>query len=549
MHMLGHRMNVKALNLSDSLFFLPLFFTATVLGISSPALSSELPEREGALTPSTTLASTSLAQIVTVDELSDVRTTDWAHKALEKLVNRYNCLVGYPDGSFLGNQPLSRFEFAAGLHACLDSLRTQAIPLSEEELQLVERLQSTFAADLLVLDRRLNSLDTRIERLEDQKFSPSTKLSGQLVVGLQGRTDNAADFFPVDGVRDLEDPGTNVNLITNAQLSLVSKLSPRSFFLIGLAGGDGSTAPRLNNDVTLSFEADSNNNVEISDLSYRHIIGDSFSVIAGTNGVNAVNVFRGTNRVEGAGFGSLSAFAQRNPVINVGAGSGGIGFDWQINPRVSLQSVYSASNASSDLFGDGTSVAAQLVATPVDELDIAFHYVNAHSPFGVLGTGVGDDQVAVLNTADLRVPLNTNAFGATVAWDISPNVTLGGWFGYTNSSISDQPGNVETTNWMTSLTVSDLFGEGNLAGLYVGQPPKITNSDLPLGSNIPNLLAGGPGSSGGQPGTTTHIESFFRYSISKNVFITPGVIAILNPANTPDSESIVIGVIRTTMVF
>ena len=168
MHMLGHRMNVKALNLSDSLFFLPLFFTATVLGISSPALSSELPEREGALTPSTTLASTSLAQIVTVDELSDVRTTDWAHKALEKLVNRYNCLVGYPDGSFLGNQPLSRFEFAAGLHACLDSLRTQAIPLSEEELQLVERLQSTFAADLLVLDRRLNSLDTRIERLEDQ---------------------------------------------------------------------------------------------------------------------------------------------------------------------------------------------------------------------------------------------------------------------------------------------------------------------------------------------------------------------------------------------
>jgi len=30
-----------------------------------------------------------------------------------------NCLVGDPNGNFRGNQPVTRYEFAAGLNACL----------------------------------------------------------------------------------------------------------------------------------------------------------------------------------------------------------------------------------------------------------------------------------------------------------------------------------------------------------------------------------------------------------------------------------------------
>jgi len=136
-----------------------------------------------------------------------------------------------------------------------------------------------------------------------------------------------------------------------------------------------------------------------------------------------------------------------------------------------------------------------------------------------------------------------------VAWRITPGLTLGSWGGYTTSGIPGESGNVETTNWMVFLNFPDLLGEGNLGGIYVGQPPKIVSSDLPIGQNIPDLLAGGEGDSGGQPGTTTHVELFYRYRLSTNITITPGVIVIFNPANTPDNDTITIGGIRTTLTF
>ncbi|HEY9804924.1 MAG TPA: carbohydrate porin, partial [Candidatus Obscuribacterales bacterium] len=105
------------------------------------------------------------------------------------------------------------------------------------------------------------------------------------------------------------------------------------------------------------------------------------------------------------------------------------------------------------------------------------------------------------------------------------------------------------TNWMAFLNFPDLFGEGNLGGIYVGQPPKITESDLPAGQNIPNLLAGGAGTEGDQPGTTTHVEVFYRYRVSDNITLTPGFILLFNPGNTPDSDTVGIGALRTTFTF
>lgn len=46
--------------------------------------------------------------------------TDWAFQALQSLVKRYSCIAGYPNGTFRGNRALTRYEFAAGLNACLE---------------------------------------------------------------------------------------------------------------------------------------------------------------------------------------------------------------------------------------------------------------------------------------------------------------------------------------------------------------------------------------------------------------------------------------------
>jgi hypothetical protein len=62
------------------------------------------------------------SQVTSVSQLSDVQPTDWAFQALQSLVERYGCIVGYPDRTYRGNRALTRYEFAAGLNACMDRI-------------------------------------------------------------------------------------------------------------------------------------------------------------------------------------------------------------------------------------------------------------------------------------------------------------------------------------------------------------------------------------------------------------------------------------------
>ena len=62
----------------------------------------------------------SLSQVTSVSQFSDVQPTDWAFQALQSLVERYGCIAGYPNATYRGNRALTRYEFAAGLNACLD---------------------------------------------------------------------------------------------------------------------------------------------------------------------------------------------------------------------------------------------------------------------------------------------------------------------------------------------------------------------------------------------------------------------------------------------
>ena len=58
-------------------------------------------------------------QVNSVSQLFDVKPTDWAFQALQSLVERYGCIAAYPDKTYQGNSTLTRYEFAAGLNACI----------------------------------------------------------------------------------------------------------------------------------------------------------------------------------------------------------------------------------------------------------------------------------------------------------------------------------------------------------------------------------------------------------------------------------------------
>jgi hypothetical protein len=500
-----------------------------------------------------------MAQVTSVSQLNDVQPRDWAFAALQSLVERYNCIAGYPNNLFRGDRAVTRYEFAAGLNACLDRINqiisaATAESVTRADLATIQRLQTEFSSELATLRGRIDSLEVRTAEIEANQFSPTTKLSGLAVVGIQGRTGNRADINPRDGVKDTEDTGTNTNVISLSLLSLTSQLTPRSYLYTGLLQGIGSTEPRFGNDGVLGYEYPTDNLI-ISDLNYHWLVTDKLALMVGTEGVNMTTAFRGPNRYESGATGPLSYFAQRNPILNMGFGRGGIALDWQFAKRASLQALYSSNtpgdpNGRNGLFDGNTTTGVQLLLTPIDEVDVSLYYVNNYASDGCLLTFVGDECLTATNeTTGQSAPLQTNAYGATVNWQISPRVTVGAWGGYTKSHIPGRSGNVETTNYMVFLNFPDLFAKGNLGGIYIGQPPKITSSTLPVGNNVPDFINTGLGRAGGQPGTTTQIEVFYRFQLTDNISITPGIIHILEPGHTPDSDPITIGILRSTFLF
>jgi hypothetical protein len=514
--------------------------------------------------PSSFLPTDPMAQVTSVSQLKDVQPTDWAFAALQSLVERYGCIAGYPNSNYRGNRALSRYEFAAGVNACLDRINeliTTATNdlLTREDLAVLQKLQSEFAPELATLRGRVDSLETKTAEIAANQFSTTTKLSGLLIVGIQGRTKNRGDVNPRDGQKDTDDAGTNINVMSLAQLYLTSQITPRSYLFTGLLAGSGRTTPRFTNsvsrnDVLLGYEFPTDSLI-ISDLNFHWLVTDKLAVMVGTEGVSMPSAFRGPNRVESAATGPLSYFAQRNPILNMGYGHGGIAIDWQFAKRASLQAIYTSyqpgnPGKGTGLFDGNTTTGVQLLLTPTDTVDFSLYYVNNYSSDGCLLTFVGDECLTAVNTTTGKsAPLQTNAVGATVTWQISPRISAGAWGGYTKSYIPGRSGNVETTNYMVFLNFPDLFAKGNLGGIYIGQPPKITSSNLSVGDNVPDFINTGLGRAGGQPGTTTQIEAFYRFQLSDNISITPGIIHILEPGQTPNSDSVTIGILRSTFSF
>ena len=506
-----------------------------------------------------------MSQVTSVSQLQDVQPSDWAFGALQSLVERYGCIAGYTDGTYLGNRSISRYEFATGLNACLEKIN-DAMPaagyayannkintVNNEDLISLQRLQGEFKAELQQLQQRVEAVEKQTSELQGNRFSTTTRLFGQAIFSVQGTNSPDVDLFPRDGVPERQGK-TNLTFTSSAQLTLATSFTGRDLLLTGMSAGNlGSNASLLSTNMgRLGFESNTDNNLVISDLSYRFLASNNLGIVVGTAGVNPINTFRGISPLEGSSDGAISLFGQRNPILSIGNGSGGIGFDWQISDRISLQGVYSAEipNFPGDtkqggLFGGRYTAGAQLSLAPTNNIDIGVHYLYSHSPDGLLGGGIGDSQL-ISPFAD-PTAFDTQAIGATVAWRINPNLHLGGWGGFTSSKPSNLSGSVETTNWMVFAAFPNLLRSGNLGGVLVGQPPKITSSTLPDGFNFPNFSDGG--TAGGRSDTSIHVEVFYRAQLSDNIALTPGLFVIFNPDHNAANDALIVGTLRASFRF
>ena len=119
----------------------------------------------------------SVAQGASIRDFSDVYPTDWAYQALAELVETYGCVGGYPDGAFRGEQPITRYEMAAILSACLESMSAKMDMMEDsmENMENMEMLKAEFSEELIALKGTVDDLEAKVSALEETQFSTTTK--------------------------------------------------------------------------------------------------------------------------------------------------------------------------------------------------------------------------------------------------------------------------------------------------------------------------------------------------------------------------------------
>lgn len=117
----------------------------------------------------------------------DVPMNHWAYDAIGQLA-AHGILSGYPDGTYKGKQPTTRYEMASALARALAVVdMTKA---SKQDVEMLKKLVVEFKDELEALGVRVDDLDERVKVLEDRLGG--WKLSGVLRLDIRNYGDRDA---------------------------------------------------------------------------------------------------------------------------------------------------------------------------------------------------------------------------------------------------------------------------------------------------------------------------------------------------------------------
>lgn len=473
------------------------------------------------------------APVTSVSQLSDVQPSDWALQALQSLIERYGCIAGYPDGAYRGNRALTRYEFAAGMYTCLNSLAERIGQVSPDELATIRRLQNEFAAELATLRGRVETLEARTTELEANQFSTTTKLQGTVIIAPQ--------------YGEFGDGAGRATAIAFALLSLNTSFTGDDLLSTQLAvgnnGQDALTGAGLgsgpgNSEVFLGGGDDERLGVPVVDPGqvsytefpsqpYLYALYYTFRPIPDLAITLGPKVYP-SYFVDFNSYANLftsdfsSGFFVNNPLIVTNYvdfyGGAGAAIDWNFGGGpVTLRAVYnsvdSAIFATTDtgggLFGDPYQGTVELEFSPGDVFAVRFQYT---------GAAINDIKY---DTYGVNAELTLGSFG------VFGRYGRGGLDAYGIAAANGIPDTTPET-FMLGVGINDLFMPGSLLGLAVGQP-FIENS-------VGNA-------------TQTNYEAFYRFQLNDNISITPAFMVVTDPGNNGNGSTIYQGLLRTTFSF
>jgi hypothetical protein len=451
-------------------------------------------------------------QVTSITQFSDVRPTDWAYQALENLVQRYGCVAGYPNGTFVGGQAMTRYEAAALLNACLDRVTE-----TTDELQ---RLLKEFKTELIVLTARVDGLDAKVGQLEATQFSTTTKLKGEasfVLGGVPGLETNAGG--------NVGNTAFNYDLRLNFDTSFTGKDLLRTRLRSGNFSSDpfGSSSSLFKLDKAESTD----NSVNIDRLYYQFPVSKSVTLTAGPLVRNTEMAWVPTAyKSEILDF---FAVAGAPGVYNKATGAG-VGVQYAGKGGFVAGLNYVAQNGDDSQTGvfdsDGAlNFLAQVgYRAPQWGVGVGYRYgsegTRPRSYNGLLGAN------GALVDGQESNAVALNAYWQPSKSGIIPSISAA--YGY--NFVSGATGATDATNsdsWMVGLQWSDVFVAGNSAGIAVGQAPSAETAGVD---------------------DATMLEIFYKFQVTDNISITPALFYVDNNQRYQDSNKWG-GVIQTKFTF
>jgi hypothetical protein len=528
-----------------------------------------------------------LSQVTDVNQLRDVEPTAWAYEALKSLVERYGCIVGYPDRTFRGNRALSRWEFAAGLNACMNTMERllqENVAVLREDLDKLKRLAQDFEAELAAMGARVDNLESRVSYLEDHQFSTTTKLFGvatMYVAGAAGNRTATSNIITDQGIKTLR-PAAQIQRQATLQYSSLlslstsfsgtdslsvdlwtSNLTPFSSSIAGFTPNVTGT-----NMSRLSFDAPPyNNSLAIADLIYKFRPFENLSVFIDAVGGEVSGELL-TSTQPFATFApytvSISRFGRFDPIYYQTLARPGIAANYKFNDQLSFGAGFygdfDSGNPQTGLFNGGNAAIAQLAYFPTDTLGMTLVYVRSYNPAGP-GVAVSGQTGSLYadqpfgtnfippgtfgNSGPAPASIATSADHATFGfgWRALPELAFTGDIGFAFAH-AEQPNPAFNVNrgdsatifeWNFGLSLIDLFGQGNVGSLMVGNPYRVISQ----------------GSSGLRPegDTAWHIEAAYKYNLNNNISVQPGFLVVIHPENNNSNPPIWIWQLKTSYFF
>ena len=504
-----------------------------VLKLSPVVLAATFFVSNGAFAAEEITSVDELATVTSVSQLSDVQPSDWAFQSVQSLVERYGCIAGYPNGTFKGNRAMTRYEFAAGLNACLERI-TQLIvvsgngSVSDEDMSTVKKLSEEFQGELATLRGKVDALEYRTEGLEANQFSTTAKLKGEAIFAV-------SDVFGGEDTNVGDD--TNTVLTSRVRLGITSSFNGTDNLSIRLAA---QNTPKLggSNMTRLGFDGDNDNNVEIDELNYSFKPSKNLNVkidaVAAEMQSN-VNTFNPS--LQSSGSGAISRYGRFNPIYRVANGQGAVTVNYGSKKSpLGVTAGYVSNNSddtSTGIFNGDNTFFGQVEFQPSDKLNLGVAYAKAYRGGG--SKLAGDTGSKNANSPFGSVATDANYYSLLASYQLNKKTTLAGWYGFADANQKDSDNSADINYWATSLAIKDFAAKGNTLGVIFGQPPKVTGGSGTFNED--------------NNGTSYHLEGLYKMKVNDRITVTPGILAIFNPEHDNSRDTVFVGTVRTTFKF